>query len=59
MKLRCKKEAIAEDGTKVMQFTKGKLYDFRTHFDPRGFSTEDDNGMGIVFFDVNEMFEPL
>ena len=59
MKLRCKKEAITEDGTKVMQFTKGKLYDFSTSFDPPGFATEDDNGMGIVFFDVNEMFEPL
>lgn len=59
MKLRCKKEAITEDGTKVMQFTKGKLYDFNTSFDPPGFATEDDNGREEVFFNVNEMFEVL
>lgn len=59
MELICKKEALDEKGNKVMNFTKGVIYDFDKISDPEGWKTIDDNGYKEVFFNLDIMFEPL
>lgn len=58
MKLRCKQEAINDDGTKVMQFTKGKIYDFE-EIEEGCHEVKDDNGKREVFFHTGLMFEKV
>jgi len=58
MKLKCKKEAINVEGQKILNFTKGKFYEFEESDDDlEGWKTEDDNGQKEVFFNLEIMFE--
>lgn len=57
MELICKKEALSENGNKVMEFTQGVIYDFERSFDPEGWETTNDIGEKEVFFNLNVMFE--
>jgi len=57
MKLRCKKETEKVNGKKIMEFTKGKIYEFEKAYDPEGWSTIDDDGNEEIFFLLNIMFE--
>jgi len=59
MELICKKEALDKNGNKVMNFTKGVIYDFEEIADPKGWKTTDDNGEKEIFFNTQIMFEPL
>lgn len=58
MKLRCYKEIKKVNGKKIMEFTKGKIYEFEKIDDPEGWETIDDNGNREVFFLLDIMFEP-
>ena len=58
MKLICKKETeFDEHGKKIMNFTKGVIYNFEEISDPKGWETTDDNGNKEVFFNTEIMFE--
>lgn len=57
MILKCKKETGSVNGKKVMQFTKGKNYEFEKIEDPEGWETLDDYGNREVFFMLDIMFE--
>tara|TARA_R110000851_G_C12702056_1_gene526259 strand:- start:13 stop:192 length:180 start_codon:yes stop_codon:yes gene_type:complete len=59
MELICKKEALDEKGNKVMNFTKGVIYDFEEIGDPEGWETMDDNGDKEVFFNLDLLFQSL
>ena len=58
MKLRCKQEAIDDDGKKVMEFTKGSIYEAH-EYDEGYFVIYDDYGNRETFFYPNIMFEPI
>lgn len=55
-KLICVNEAIGSDGKKVMQFTKGKTYEFEKHTD-ESWITKDDEGQSQEFWQLNFMFK--
>jgi hypothetical protein len=55
--LRCKKEAIDDDGEKIMNFTKDLTYIFKWTSDPEGWEVFDDNGNKETFFNLDLMFE--
>lgn len=57
MKLICKNEALDEQGNKIMNFTKGLIYDFEEVCDPEGWKTIDDKGNKEIFFNIYLMFE--
>lgn len=59
MELICKREALDENGEKIMNFTKGLMYDFEESGEPDMWETIDDNGNKEVFFDLEVMFEPI
>lgn len=59
MELRCKKETEKVNGKKIMEFTKGKTYEFEKIEDPEGWEVVDDNGNREVFFLWFIMFEPI
>lgn len=59
MDLRCKQEALREDGSKIMEFTEGWIYTFVYHDDPEGWCVLDDNMNYEVFFNPYIMFEKL
>lgn len=56
MEFKCKKEAISEDGSKIMEFTKGKEYTGVSDGEG-GWYIEDDNGRFQYFFNTNIMFK--
>lgn len=56
MKLKCKIDPF-QDGKKVMNFTKGKTYDFTESYDLEGWETIDDNGEKETFFEPYILFE--
>jgi|VirMetMinimDraft_7_1064189.scaffolds.fasta_scaffold06387_5 hypothetical protein len=58
MIVKCKNEALREDGTKIMNFTKGKEYKVVNEYE-ECFLIEDDNGEEEKFFDLKTMFETL
>lgn len=58
MIVKCKNEALREDGTKIMNFTKGKEYNVVNEYE-ECFLIEDDNGKEEKFFDLKTMFETL
>lgn len=53
----CKKEALNDKGEKIMQFTKGKKYDFYSIEDPKGWEVFDDDGYKEKLFDLSIMFD--
>lgn len=57
--LRCKQEALREDGSKIMEFTEGWIYTFVHHDDPEGWCVLDDNMNYEVFFNPFIMFEKI
>lgn len=57
--LRCKQEALREDGSKIMEFTEGWIYTFVEHDDPEGWRVLDDHMNYEVFFNPYIMFEEL
>lgn len=59
MKMICKNEALYKDGSKIMNFTKGVVYDFHKSYDPEGWETTDDIGETECFFNLNLMFESI
>lgn len=59
MKLRCRQEALREDGSKIMKFTKGDTYIFIEQGDEEGWRVLDDDGQFEVFFNPYIMFEVL
>lgn len=59
MKLECIREAIAEDGSKIMEYTKGKIYEATESYDPPGWKVFDDNGKKEVFFDPFYLFKEV
>ena len=58
MKLICKEEALNDDGTKIMEFTKGNVYDF-TETEEEVWEVESDNGTVEEFFHTGIMFEKI
>jgi len=58
MEFICKKEAIRENGEKLMAFTKGKIYEFNqdSYSDWIGL---DDNKTKEEFFNLDIMFDPI
>lgn len=52
---KCKNEAIREDGTKIMEYTKDKVY-FALEDVEDGYHIEDDNGNYNYFFNTTIMF---
>lgn len=56
MRLICKKEALAEDGSKILNFTKGELYYFK-QLSSEEWETVDDSGTIETFFDLDIMFD--
>lgn len=58
MKLRCKSDTSL-GGIKVLNFTKGEIYEFTETNDPPGFETFDDEGKKIIFFDTTIIFEEI
>lgn len=59
MRLKCKTEAIDDNGLKIMHFTKGQTYLFGLVSDPEGWETFDDKGNKEVFFNPYIMFETV
>ena len=59
MKMICKKEALRKDGRKIMEFTKGVIYNFEKINDPEGWKTLDDFGNKEVFFALDLMFNKI
>ena len=59
MTLTCNKEALNDEGKKVLEFTVGKKYEFTTSYDPEGWEVEDDNENIEVFFDPYILFESI
>lgn len=59
MDLRCKQEALREDGSKIMEFTEGDVYTFVRRIDPEGWEVLDDNLDKEVFFNPFIMFEKV
>ncbi len=59
IKLRCKRNPITSNGIKTMDFTKGKIYEFRKVEDPEGWETKDDDGDREVFFRLDLLFEEI
>lgn len=57
MELICKKETKTINRRKIMEFTKGVIYDFHKIEDPEGWEVLDDNGKREVFFNLDIMFE--
>lgn len=61
MKLRCIQEARHEDGSKIMEFTKGNEYDYFSFIE--GGDTfhfvKDDNGRYQNFFRIDIMFKRI
>lgn len=57
MKLKCIREALGENGIKIMNFTKGKIYDATKSYDPEGLEIIDDNGKKEVFFSPWYLFK--
>ena len=54
----CIMEAIGSDGKKVMQFTKGKTYEFEKYSD-ESWITEDDEGNKQEFWELRFMFKNI
>lgn len=57
MKLICKREALDENGNKIMKFTKGLIYNFEETRRSDIWKTIDDEGNKEVFFDLDIMFD--
>ncbi|MCP4987270.1 MAG: hypothetical protein GY928_14825 [Colwellia sp.] len=59
MRLICKKEALDENGEKVMAFTKGVIYD--SVYDPveGDYIITDDDGGYEIFFNYSIMFDKV
>lgn len=58
MELICKKEALNNDGSKIMEFTKGIIY-FFTKNDEQIWEVKSDNGKVEKFFNTSVMFEKI
>jgi hypothetical protein len=58
MQFKCEDEAVREDGTKIMEFTKGCEYT-GVEDSEGGFYIEDDEGNMQHFFDFKVLFEKL
>ncbi len=58
MEMICKKEAIQQNGEKLMAFTEGIIYDFEKTFDECWIGL-DDNGAKEEFFNLDIMFDPI
>jgi len=56
MIVKCKNEALREDGSKIMNFTKGEEYKVVDKYE-ECFLIEDDNVKEEKFFDLKTMFE--
>lgn len=54
----CINEALGSDGNKVMQFTKGKTYEFEKHTD-ESWIVEDDEGNQQEFWELRFMFKKI
>lgn len=59
MKLICKQEAKRQDGTKIMEFTKGKTYEAESEIedDTTSWRIKDDNGKTEKFWHLAIMFK--
>lgn len=58
VQFKCINEAISEDGSKVMEFTKGEQYTGVSDGEG-GFYIEDDNGKMEYFFNTGILFKQL
>ena len=57
MILKCKKNPTKINGIKVLEFTKGRTYEFDKINDPEGWETVDDNGLKSHFFRLDILFD--
>lgn len=56
IELKCFKEAFDKNGNKIMNFTKGEIYEFY-RFNEYTWRVEDDGGNSETFFDPFVMFK--